>query len=248
MKQAIFLIFFLTLSFYEAKAAQTKNSSLYEMNKEQLLEVDSDLIQQEIKILEEKQKEDKNSLEKLKKFNESLCNRFKKLETQCQGMAFIADSYGFDDLSCGSDEQKSSSSKMEMLIELKNDHGHSFVLIANDKYVSSEINAQNMNQPITFKRTDSRLVKPPRLRDLTSLQIVSIKRGGSYGERVQRPEDLSITIKVSGKNLMDDFTLIKPEDEIDISSFRINPKGLIELKSKKECIVDLSEINQLMGK
>lgn len=221
------------------------NAKLYDMTREELLDVSPKVLTGEINRLELRNEEEKKELIELQSFNQALCLRMQKLMQECSAMAYIADANGLDDLGCS--DSLTSSEKPSITVELKGDNGGSFMFIANDKYISNEVSAQNKG-PIIFKRNDSKLVKPPRFRDLTTLSIVSIRKGGKVGERTQRPENLEVKILVNGKPIMDDFTLHKPEDNTDISSYRINPTGLIDLRTKEECKVSLEEINNMKAK
>ena len=220
------------------------NAKLYDMTRNELLEESPKVLLREVQYLRSRAERDDAKLDALRQTNAKLCQRLQRLYNECAAMHHIDDAFGADQLGCTDNP----STKPNIAIRVHSEKGGSFRLIANEKYVSNELKADGEPTSVTFKRTDRRLVVPPRFRDLTMLNIVAIRSGGTVDERTRRPNDLSISITIDGRPLLDEYTLLKPEDEVDVSSYRINPRGILELRTKAECLVGLDEIHQLTGR
>lgn len=227
---------------------------LYTMSRNQLQRVPpADLIK-EIEILEKRNENEKKELTSIANFNQILCQRLAKLRKECIAHLYITDDHGLDNLNCTNNDQKEQIPPPEIRVEVVAGGDNAYILLADSLYVSSEFTA-GTSGAITFKRKDNKVIRPPRFRDLESLNIISIAPGsaeiidGRLSYKKERIPTLSegfgVRISVNGQQLMSDYELVKPDDPHDDWYYRINPNGILTLGRSPTCTVTLKEIREL---
>ena len=225
---------------------------LYNMSKGELQRVPpSDLIR-EVEKLEARNNAEKIELYELQKYNTILCQRLVILKRECVAQLYITNDHGLDGLNC-TGNKKEPEPEAEIRVELIGGQDKSYVLLADSVYVTNEFTAGSP-YPIVFKRKDNKIVKPPRFRDLESLNILAVKPGTAQIvdgrlalQRDQMPpiNQLSLKISVNGQPLLSDYTLAKPDDPHDDWYYRLNPNGILTLGRSDACQVTLKELKEL---
>ena len=164
------------------------------------------------------------------------------------------DDHGLDGLNCKGNKFENDEPVANIRVEISGGGDQSYILIADSVYVSNEFTPASSDTPIIFKRKDNKVVKPPKFRDLKSLNIVSVKAGTSAivdgrlnFSRGKMPPlaTFSIKISVNGTHLLSNFRLIKADDPNDDWYYRINPSGILTLGQTTPCTVTLKELKEL---
>lgn len=225
---------------------------LYNMSQGQLQRVPpSDLIR-EIRKLEARNNAEKIELYDLQKFNSILCQRLALLKKECVAQLYITNDHGLDGLNCMGNA-KEPEPEAEIRVELVGGQDKSYVLLADSIYISDEFTAGSP-APIEFKRKDNKIVKPPRFRDLESINLIAVKPGTAQvvdgrlamlKDEMPPLSQISIKISVNGSPLLSDFTLVKPDDPHDDWYYRLNPNGIQTLGRSGSCQVTLKELKEL---
>ena len=225
---------------------------LYNMTQGELRRVPpSDLIR-EIEKLEARNNAEKIELYDLQKFNAVLCQRLALLKRECVAQLYITNDHGLDGLNC-TGNAKEPEPEAEIRVQIVGGRDKSYILLADSLYVTNEFNASSPS-PVTFKRRDNKLVKPPRFRDIESLHLIAVKPGSAQivdgrlamqKDRMPPIEQLSINISVNGQPLLSDYTLVRPDDPHDDWYYRLNPNGILTLGRSDKCQVTLKELREL---
>ncbi|NRA45255.1 MAG: hypothetical protein HRU09_09905 [Oligoflexales bacterium] len=225
---------------------------LYNMTQGELQRVPpADLIR-EIEKLEARNNAEKVELYELQKFNAILCQRLAILKRQCVAQLYITNDHGLDGVNCTGND-KEPEPEAEIRVQIQGGQDKSYILLADSLYVTNEITAGSPS-PVEFQRKDNKLVKPPRFRDLESLNIIAVKPGTAQiidgrlaMQKDQMPpiEQISIKISVNGQPLLSDYTLAKPDDPHDDWYYRLNPNGILTLGRSDACQVTLKELKEL---
>lgn len=225
---------------------------LYNMSQGELQRVPpSDLIR-EIEKLEVRNNSEKVELYELQKFNAVLCQRLALLKRECVAQLYITNDHGLDGLSC-TGNAKEPEAEAEIRIQIVGGQDNTYILLADSVYVTNEFNASS-KAPVEFKRRDNKIVKPPRFRDIESLDIIAVKPGTAQivdgrlamkKDRMPPIDQLSLEISVNGSPLLSDYTLVKPDDPHDDWYYRLNPNGILTLGRSDKCQVTLKELREL---
>ncbi|MCB9229918.1 MAG: hypothetical protein H6618_09925 [Deltaproteobacteria bacterium] len=237
-----------------ARTFDSSAQDIYTMNRQELQRVPPSDLLREIRILELRNQSEKKELLSLKSFNRILCQRLARLEQDCVAHLYITDDHGLDELNCTNQESGSPIPPPDIKVELINGEGLSYVLIADSLYMTNEFTG-NVSTSLSFRRTDNKVVRPPRFRDLESLKIAAVRPGSAQivDGHISLDRDtipplssgFGIRISINGKALMKDSELVAPDDPHDNWYYRISPEGLLTLGQSPSCQVTLKELREL---
>lgn len=228
---------------------------LYQMSKADLQRVPPSDLMSEIAVLTVRNKAEIAELTQIKAFNLLMCQRLQKLQKDCVAELYITQDHGLDALNCEGQDDAQALAKADIRVALSGALNKSYILIADSVYVSNEFVAGS-SSPIRFQRKDNKVVKPPRFRDLSALQIVAVKAGTAaivdgnlafIKDSMPPLKGFGIKISVNGKALLGDTPLVLPDDPLDDWYFRIAPQGIMNLGRSPACTVSLEDLRQLQA-
>ncbi|MBI2602969.1 MAG: hypothetical protein HYW48_07930 [Deltaproteobacteria bacterium] len=231
-------------------------SDLYSMTPAQLRKVPAITLEPELIKLREQNKLEEDQLRKIQAFNAAMCQRMETLKKQCVAQHLLVPATGASDLTCTPGEEEAES---EIEAEVQNAGAYTFRLKANKDYISDEFGSGRTI--IRFSRTDNRLVKAPRFREVTSLTLVSVTPNSKIElGRIQHPTDiknqdqLSSTMKlriyVNGTLLVESsekgagWLRLAPNTKTK-SELLVAPEDILKMGRTESCMITLEEINEI---
>lgn len=230
------------------------DKDIFNMSRAELQRVPPSILLVKIKELRIRNQNEQKELDSIKKFNLLMCERLKAMNQECVANLPIMADLGLDPLNCSGDsDEKENDNKVEIRVQLRGGGSHSYILVANSAYVSDEFSAAS-SAPIFFKRKDSKLVMPPKFRDLTTLNLIAIRPGSLevgqgklhyYRSTIPPISSLSLTISVNGKKLMNEFKLVMPSSGKDEGYYRIAPVEILALGQSESCSLSMQELKKL---
>lgn len=254
---------FSSLGLSESDLSSFDTGSLYRMNQKELQRVPPYVLLNEIELLERRDLNESRDLINIKSFNLAMCKRLQKLKTECIAQLYISSDHGLDGLACteANDDLEEVKANITVSLKLKDSKGQSYVLRANNLYESNIFTEPANEVLIKFSHLQDKIVRPPKFKDLTSLQLIAVKKGQKpiIRENIDprkkeqmnanikiNPNDyIDFTLKVNGRDLLSGIHLLAPDDTSVDNYYRISPEKIVGLGKTPECRVSLEEIRQL---